>query len=269
MIYEASPSLEPLAERLRTIDPKKLERAMSLVGVLEAGDPIRVALSDERSDLAARVPPWISGFAVAEQSALVIFPARLPSYPDSSLEEVLLHELAHVLIGRAAAHRPVPRWFDEGVAMIAGSPWGLADRWRVSVALVADRRPSLAELEQHFEGNENAAMAAYALAGAFTQDLMQRHGQRVAAEILAALARDVEFPAAFGQATGVSMAEAEDSFWRRYAFWYRWLPVLTSGATLWTGISLLTLVAIHRRRRRDAAQRRTWQEEELAELEQD
>ena len=55
LIYEASPSLEPLAERLSTIDPKKLERAMSLVGVLEAGAPIRLALSDERSDLAARV----------------------------------------------------------------------------------------------------------------------------------------------------------------------------------------------------------------------
>ena len=39
---------------------------------------------------------------------MVLLPARTPTYPDGSLEEVLLHELAHVLVARAAGHSPSP-----------------------------------------------------------------------------------------------------------------------------------------------------------------
>src|SRR5438105_15217410 len=87
------------------------------LGVSEAGPSIHVVLATENSDLGHRVVPWNSGFAVGESSLVVLFPARSPGYPDDTLEDVLRHEVAHVLIWRAAGGRHVPRWFDEGVAM--------------------------------------------------------------------------------------------------------------------------------------------------------
>jgi hypothetical protein len=48
--------------------------------------------------------PWIAGFASngegpeKKDEMVVLFPARTPSYPNSSLEDVLRHEVAHVLI---------------------------------------------------------------------------------------------------------------------------------------------------------------------------
>ena len=41
------------------------------------------------------------------------------------------------------------------------------------------------------------------------------------------------FDAAFAAAAGVPLARDVEDFWRRYLFWYRWLPFLTSGAALW------------------------------------
>ena len=56
--------------------------------------------------------------------------------------------------------------------------------------------------------------------------------------------------------------EAEADYWSRRTLWMRWVPVLTSSTLLWIGISALAVVAIHRRRARDAERRRRWDEEE-------
>jgi len=262
LVFEAPPRLAAVAARLRTADPSRLASAMRLVGLETPGPPIRVILAPEGSGPAVLVPPWISGYALSHQGLIVLLPQRIPSYPDASLEEVLHHEVAHVLIDRASGGRPLPRWFHEGLALIAGGSWGFDDRSRLTLALLADRPVSLAELEERFAGERGEVNRAYAIAGAFVRDLVDRYGPRAAPRILSGVARGLTFEAAFRAGTGVSLAAAEDSFWRRQTFWYRWVPILTSSVTLWLLITLLALWAIQRRRRRDAALRRLWDEED-------
>jgi hypothetical protein len=148
------------------------------------------------------------------------------------------------------------------MAMIAGGSWGLDDRSHLTLALLADRPVSLAELEERFAGGQSEVSRAYAVAGAFVRDLFERHGRRAAPEVLAGVARGLSFEEAFGAATGISLAAAESSFWRRQTFWYRWVPVLTSSGTLWLLVTLLALWAMKQRRARDAALRRRWDAEE-------
>jgi hypothetical protein len=259
---EAPMSLQPLAQRLRAADPARLESSMHLVGLEDPGSPIQVVLAPEGSELARVAPPWISGYAIGTMGSIVLLPARLPSYPDSSLEELLHHEVAHVLIARAAGGRRVPRWFNEGVAMIAGSSWGLADRSQMTLAMLRGRRVSFADIDRAFAGGRVVVTSAYAISGAFVRDLLRRHGSDVAGRILAGVAQGLAFDEAFQRATGTTLAHAEASFWRRQTLWYRWVPVLTSSVTLWIGITFLALVAIKRRRQRDAALMKTWEEEE-------
>lgn len=262
LIVEAPPAFAPTAVRLRAIDPRQLLSAMRLVGLTEPGPPIRVIVAPEGSAPAALVSPWVSGYAVSDRGLVVVMPQRVPHYPDSSLEDLLRHEVAHVLVARAAGHRPLPRWFHEGLAMIAGGSWGLDDRSRLTLALVADRPVSLAELEERFAGGQGEVNRAYAVAGAFVRDLFERYGQESAPAILSGVARGLSFAEAFRAATGTSLAGAEESFWSRQTFWYRWVPVLTSSVTLWLLVTLLALWAIRRRRARDAALRRRWDAEE-------
>jgi len=165
-------------------------------------------------------------------------------------------------VARAGGGRPLPRWFHEGMAMIAGLSWGFDDRSRLTLALLVDRPVSLAGLDDRFAGGQSEVNRAYAIAGAFVRDLFDRYGQDVAARILQGVARGLSFPDAFRAATGDSLAAAESSFWDRQTFWYRWVPVLTSSVTLWMLVTLLALWAIKRRRERDAALRRIWDAEE-------
>src|SRR4051794_21207441 len=102
MVVEAPPRLEGTAAQLRAIDPARLVSVMRLVGLTDPGPPVRVILAPEESTAAGIVPPWVSGYAVGEQGTIVLLPGRVPSYPDSSLADLLSHEMAHVLVARAA-----------------------------------------------------------------------------------------------------------------------------------------------------------------------
>jgi hypothetical protein len=262
LVVEAPPGWEPTAERLRAVGSDELASAARLVGLTEPGPPIRVIVAPEGSGPASLVSPWISGYALSDRGLVVVMPQRVGSYPDNSLEDLLLHEVAHVLVSRAAGDRPLPRWFHEGMAMIAGGSWGFDDRSRLTLALVMDRPVSLAELEGRFAGGQSEVNRAYAIAGSFVRDLFDRYGSEAAPRVLVGVSRGLSFEEAFREATGETLAQAEAAFWNRQTFWYRWVPVLTSSVTLWLLITLLALWAIRRRRARDAALRRIWEEEE-------
>jgi hypothetical protein len=237
---------------------------MRLVGLAEPGPPIRVVLAREGSDLARDVPPWIAGYALGDLGLVVLLPGRQPSYPESSMAELLDHEVAHVLIARAAGGRPLPRFWNEGLAMAAAGDWSLEDRSRIALASLRGRDLAVEDLDRLFAGGPGEVAGAYALSFAFVQDVLSRWGAAAPAAILAGVARGLPFAEAFRQATGTPLATAAADFARRETFWYRWLPLLTSSVTLWIGITFLALWAGGRRRARTAALHRRWDEEEAA-----
>ncbi|MCP4204628.1 MAG: hypothetical protein GY769_22190 [bacterium] len=267
---DAPPELQGFADRLATWDSRRLARFGHLLGLpgpsSEPPIAIRVVLAPESAALDLGAPRWVAGYARADSSIVVLFPSRVPVYPYGSLEELLGHEVAHVLISRAAGGRSLPRWFHEGLSMLAEEAWGLGDRSRVALAVLRQGRHDLAALDRRF-GDPRQVARAYALAGAFVRDLVNRYGGEFPAELLRAVAAGEEFPVAFEAATGSSLGEAEDSFWRRFTFWYRWLPFLTSSTALWMAIVLLALLAIRRRRRRDRLLKEQWDLEEAWEAE--
>lgn len=263
-MFEAPEALQPVVARLRGRDARGLTRLMRLVGLEEAGPPIRVIVAAEDSPRARGVEPWVSGYAFGQEGVVVLLPGRVPSYPYGSLEEVLDHEVAHVLIARAAAGGSVPRWFNEGLAMVAAGSWGLGDRARLTLAMIGGGPHSLSRVDTWFGGGAAEVRRAYAVSGAFVRELLARSGPGSAAAILAGVAAGLDFPTAFRRATGRSLAEAERAFWRRRSVWNRWVPLLSSSMTLWGAITLLALIAIRRRRQRSAAIRRRWEEEEEA-----
>ncbi len=269
IVVEAPEELAGTAERVRSVDALKLAGIVDLVGLREAGPPIRVILAPEGSETAAAAPSWVSGYAYGSLGTIVLFPERTPSYPDSSLPELLRHEIAHVLIARAAGGRPVPRWFNEGLATLAADVWRISDRSRLTASLVFRGETPLAEIERLFDGDRWDVARAYALSSALVRDISLRYRDGAPAEVLALLAIGLPFEEAFLRGTGRTVAQAERSFWRRHSFWYRWFPIVTSSITGWTVITFLFLVAAWRKRRKTEDLRRRWDEEErwLGEME--
>jgi hypothetical protein len=264
LVVEAPPQLADAAARVRSLSGLDLADVLSLTGLADPGPPVRVVLADEHSTLAAHAPTWVAGYALGALSTIVLFPSRVPSYPDRNLETLLTHELAHILVWRAVRGHPLPRWFDEGLATVAAREWALEDRARTAIALLGERPQSIAEVTASFSGNGAEAARAYALSAAFVRSILSRYGATSAARVLELVSAGTSFEQAFRTATGETLAAAENEFFGHEALWGTWVPFLTSSTALWIGITALALLAIRGRRRRDEALRRSWAAEEAA-----
>ena len=256
--WRAPEALAPQAERLAKFNAARLLAVMRLVGLEEAGPPIPVLLVPEDDAVAQQTPVWVAGFA--SRGGVVLFPARTPSYPHESIEQVLQHEVAHVLIARAADGRRVPRWFHEGVALAAERTWTVGDRTQFALDVAFGGTVSASSLDSLFEGGLGSVHRAYRLSGLMVQDLLQAHGPDLPARVLSAMRGGRTFDAAFQASAGVSVDEASRAFWHRRRLWATWLPWLTTPAALWTLVTLLALAAIARVRWRRAT--RKWDDEE-------
>jgi len=256
----APPELGSTQKRLESFDASLLSEVVRLVGLRDPGPSISVELAGDSSDWARGVAPWVAGLAIRD--AVVIFPSRSPSYPDSTLEDVLRHEVTHALIYRATSGRDVPRWFNEGLAMTAERQWKFSDQTRLYYQLVSGSRESPDALDRLFKGSQQDQTRAYLLSSALVRDLVAVHGDAAAGRILTEMREGASFDAAFLDVTSTTVADAEKKFWESQRVWTTWLPVLFSEEFLWTAVTLLAILAIYRRRRRNAEIEKRWEEEE-------
>ncbi len=79
---------------------------------------------DFRRDVGETFPDWGIGAAISDQAKIVIKSPKF-IYGGKSLGELIGHELAHVMLFRAAGKRRLPRWFQEGFAMYISGEWRL------------------------------------------------------------------------------------------------------------------------------------------------
>ena len=267
LVFDPQPGLPPSANRLAAGPRPWVWSVMDLVGLDAPGPDIRVVLAPESSPLAREAPAWVTGYTDAVTtidggSVVVILAQRTPSYPDGGLEEVLAHEVAHVLIHRAAGGRRVPRWFDEGLAMLAARSWRWRDQTELAAGLLSGPRVPLWKLDDLFQGDRRQVEHGYALSGTLVQDLLERYGPAAPRIVLARLAQGDTFDQAIRGATGATLVDVGEAFWERQGTLKLWIPILTSTAVLWFGISVLAIVAGIRKRRQRAAQARAMEETE-------
>ena len=262
LLVDAPPELEAVAREVRALENDDFSDTLLLTGMTGFSSPIRVVLVPETSPLAQEVPSWVSGYARGGEGLIVLFPARVRSYPDRNLRALVHHEVAHVLVARATLGRPVPRWFNEGVATVAAREWGVEDRARFAMAVLGGKARTTRSLDAAFQGSDTEVRRAYALSAAFVRFLQQDFGTLAPATVLRGIGSGLDFEEAFLQTTGVPLARAENTFFEEDAFWNTWLPFLTSTGALWMAVTLLALVAIHRRRVRSRQMIEEWEGED-------
>jgi len=264
LVVESPPELAGRAAEVRAIAAHRLDDLPQLLGLVPGRRPIRAVLAPEGSALAEAAPSWVAGYAVGARRTVVLFPSRVPSYPDGTLEALVRHEVAHLLAWEATGGAPLPRWFAEGLATVAAREWRIGDRARTALAVLGRGPRSLADLDAAFDRGGAQAARAYALSAALVRHLQRRVGPDFAARTLAGVAAGGTVREAFRDATGHSLDAEARAFFGREAFWRTWVPFLTSSTGVWTAITLLALWAIRRRRRRDAEIRARFAEEEAA-----
>jgi hypothetical protein len=263
----APPAMKTYQQQIAAAPQASYQPLLELTGTREPQTVMRVLLAPEGSELARSAPRWVSGWTAGYDGVIVLIPSRAERYPDDGVDELLRHEMTHVLEWRAAGGHGIPRWFNEGLAMFAARGWQLEDRSRLTLEMLRGEDIPLASLDRAFDGNESEVTRAYALSGAMVRDLIDRHGRGVTGRILDALRHGRSFDEAFSGSTGETLASAEQEFWRRQTIWNRWVPFLTSTLALWLFITALGLLAMGRRRALDRQRMEAWEDETSMESE--
>jgi len=262
LIVEGPPALSSTTDRLQQFDISRIQSIMNLVGINHLREPIRVIVAPEQSEWARQVPMWVSGYAISQQHLIVILPERVVGYPYDSLESLFAHEIAHIVIGQAAGGQSVPRWFDEGLAMVAAQSWDIEDRARLAWAMVMEEPTTLSNLDQHFHQDRASAQRAYVLSHALVRYGIQQFGDEWPQQLLASLKQGVSFHDAFLRTSAQSLKHVQIDFWDAQTLWRNWIPIFTSSVALWLGILGLALYVFKKQRQRAEALQQEWKEEE-------
>lgn len=267
-VLEAPPSererLLTLAEQARTLLP----RVEAELGTRASGRYRIVVIPPDGAedpvlrDLQGMAPPWAAGFMIPARRLGAIRIAESDRYPFSDLGSVLAHEVTHILLFDAAGDEP-PRWFGEGVATGIERSWGLRDILVHSSSVLTGRLPPLAELDAAFEASDGRARAAYAASFDFLLFTVKTYGPGVVRDIVRET-KTRPFLEAWRAATGVTLDESEAAWRRGSLLLYRWVPAVTGTTAIWTGITLLALLAGASRRARSRRIRDRWDLEDGA-----
>ena len=193
-------------------------------------------------------PDWADGTAWPKSGLIFL---RSPSIRDGrsdSLMQVLDHEIVHILLGRAFAHQPVPRWLQEGYAQIAAKEYSAETLDALAQAGLVDDWIPLSQLSRGFPVNAHRAQLAYAQSADFVAYFLQNYGQQALQQIIQLLIVGHTFEEALFETTGKSTDQLDLSWRGQDSFTLLWIKPLFSDTTLLAVFGLVFFFAAIRKK---------------------
>lgn len=244
-----------------------VERAPALltaVGIDELA-PVRIFIASSESEFASLtsggVPDWGVGCAFPGIGVVVLKSPEIVSYP-LQMEDVVVHEVAHVAAGRVLGGVQVPRWLHEGVAMVLAGEWRLPDSATLSGASALGRAARLRDLSDSFPQGHQDAMLAYTLSFYAVRFLMVEAGFDSVGDMLLAIRSSGGFDEMLEVHYGGNAADLEREMSRSFERRFGWGMFLSKWNVLFLVVALLFLAGGVLRIRRARRRYREWEDEE-------
>ena len=270
----AAPGDQRVADRLVTAGSRQLPSLSARLGLPIGGPglgPVEVYLAPTerqfRTLQPGATPDWADGTAWPRQGLVFLRSPAIRSGTAAPLEQVLTHELAHVLVGRAFIKPPgergladPPRWLQEGVALYLAGEVTL-DRQELLRRQLPGALLSFAQLDEGFPDDPLTAQLAYAQSGDLIAMIAAERGEAAIGVLIRELAAGEPMPVALRRATGESPIRLEERWRARWSDPWQKIPPLGELALYVAGIGAMG-VALWRLRRRQARILARWEQEE-------
>ncbi len=233
-----------------------LPRVAAVFGLAEADVlPVWIVVAPDEGRLHREAPSWSAALA-RPGLHLVVLSGPALQRAHMNLQETVAHELVHLVLHRRLGESGwMPLWLHEGLAVHFSGYRRTSDR-----LLTLGRGPvHLAELEDAFPDNALRARLAYLESAAAVRRLLRMGPiEPLLDRVGAGEEFAVAFDTVYGKMPHVFAREVYDEVEQRW----RYLPLLTSGGTLFGLMTLLLVVAVLRKRARDRRRLRAWAEDD-------
>lgn len=203
-----------VAERVSDICREEIPRIAAELGLRKMA-PIEIVVTpDARSyeaSLQHEMPSWGIAFAILDQQRILVDVNRA-TRAYNSLDEVVPHELSHLLLDQRVPDVRFPIWFLEGLAQWQAREWSLVDSWQL-MNTVWHGAPRLSAITWFYPAGEAQAQAAYRMSYAAFTELFNEVGFDKLPAFLTVVRGKRDFDAAFRSFWGFSVEEY-DSYLR-------------------------------------------------------
>lgn len=234
-----------VADKVGDICIAEIPRLAAEIG-LTTMTPIEIVVTaDARGydrSLEPGLPTWGVAFAVLEEQRILV-DVNKATRAYNSLEEVVPHELSHLLLYQRVPRVRFPIWFLEGLAQWQAREWSLVDAWQLMNSVWDGSAPKLRDMTYSYPAEESRAQAGYRVSYAAFTELFNAGGFDRLPVFLAEVERQRSFETAFVDYWGFGLADYgayfHDDLERRY---HSKLLALQSGPLL--GFAALLFVVV-------------------------
>jgi len=259
-------------------DLKNGQRIMSIVenvlpgiehdlGLVNPGKITIVIASSEKefaTVTGGQIPEW--GIGAADPARGIVF-LKSPRFakPETNLNQVVAHELTHVVLGMILKGKDVSRWFDEGLAQYES---GEGDMWGTILlarSIFAGEIIWLDDIDNVLNFRRHKAALAYQESRTAIDYLEEHYGRDVLARIIQALKKGDGMDNALVLSIGIGFHEFQNDWYRALKHKYRWYVFMDFPVVLSTLFVILFLTAFFVTRRRMRQKKEIWEKEALHE----
>ncbi len=264
VITGADPSLVSETETILRSAHSELYRASGYA--IEGTIRVVYVGRDESFDsvVGGHFPDWGVAAAVGERNLIAV---RSPAdYPlGRSLREILRHELAHLHLDAMSGQRQVPRWMHEGYAQQIAHQWEFGDDLMIARGVFSDHAIDLSDIDgvNSFAGPR--AQLAYAQSFLAMNHFLSAYGWDGLQLFCDEVRNRGSWDVAFREATGADYAAFQKEFTEFLHSRYNWVVFLGDTILLWIGLVGMFIVIYVIKKRRSAARRAEWAEQEAIE----
>ncbi len=271
IVWQFPGAARGVVDALRETTRADLVRISGDLGAADAEVTLRVARDpDEMRACAppeAPPPAYAVGVAYPGLSLIILTLSAPTTWERPPIDRVLLHEWSHIALYRATAGRPVPLWFNEGLAIHEARERSM-DRVRTLwEGTVRDTLIPLDSLSARFPSRPNSVDLAYAESADFVGWLFER-GDAGSAEVgrmLERIAGGQGFEESISQTFSAGIGQLEDEWRAELGRRYAALPLLLGSSLAWIIVLVLLVFAYRRRRKDDARTLARWGADEARE----
>jgi hypothetical protein len=259
---EMAPLAAPILDRA-----EQDERSLRAQLGVESAPTIRVRVVPDIAALRAlaprQAPPpdYAVGVAYPTISLALVSVRQHDQSATPAVQKVFRHELAHVMLGLATNHAPVPRWFAEGLAIEQAAERTLDRIERLAMASFSGGLIPWRTLDESFSQSHGEVDVAYAQSADMVNWLIRSQGPGRLPVLTMHLREGVPFEQAVRETWGRALAGMESS-WRDDARMRFTLAPLWGGGFLGLAGAALTFAAVLRRRGRAKKTLARWERED-------
>jgi len=211
----------------------------------------------------SRVPAWAIGVAYPQDNLIILLSPAVRQRGPIDIIKTFQHEVLHIILGQAFKGKEnVPRWLDEGLAMIAANEWNMARLSTMTFAVLGRKTIPMQQLTESFPWDPEQAQIAYCQSFYFISFLKGRFGSDLFKTFLQNYTIYKNFQRAIFDTYNVRWEEMEE-LWRDYLrLRFSWIPLITSSTTLWFLATLIFILGYLRKKRMNRLKLKQWTREE-------